>query len=164
MTRAIRRKNFSEETNENVFGIDKDEVIVPGTQYVATMQIENHSDVAFGYWIRIDCKDDDVEKQLAEQLEIIVYTDKNGDGKIDTETEGEDSTVATGLEVGSDKQYVGTLDLGRVETFIVSVTFTDAGYTYENGILTSANDAAQTQTVDFDLIVYAVQIPPTPSS
>ena len=50
-------KNFSNPTDENVFGIVEGEKIVPGTKYVAKMQIENNSDVAFGYWIEIVCTD-----------------------------------------------------------------------------------------------------------
>ena len=82
-------KEFTDPTDENVFGLTMEngavtEKIVPGSKFVATMQIENNSDVAFKYWARIDCKDEDVSKKLAEQLIIIVYTDKNGDGVIDT--------------------------------------------------------------------------------
>ena len=150
-------KNFSNPTDENVFGLVEGEKVVPGTKYVAKMQIENHSDVAFGYWVKIDCKDEDVAKTLAKQLKIIIYTDKNGDGTIDTTAEGVDSTVATGLEVGSDKDYIGTLERGKAENFIVSVEFIDTGYTYKDGVLTSTNDGAQTQSVEFDLLVYAIQ-------
>ena len=149
--------NFSNPTDENVFGIVENEKIVPGTKYVAKMEIANKSDVAFGYWVKIDCKDEDVAKTLAEQLKIIIYTDKNGDGTIDTTAEGVDSTVATGLEVGSDKAYIGTLECGKAENFIVSVEFIDTGYTYKDGVLTSTNDGAQTQSVEFDLLVYAIQ-------
>ena len=90
-------------------------------------------------------------------MKIIIYTDKNGDGTIDTTSEGVDSTVATGLEVGSDKDYIGTLERGKAENFIVSVEFIDTGYTYKDGVLTSTNDGAQTQSVEFDLVVHAVQ-------
>ena len=152
------RLDFSNPTDENVFGIVENEKIVPGTKYVAKMEIANKSDVAFGYWVKIDCKDEDVAKTLAEQLKIIIYTDKNGDGAIDTTSEGVDSTVATGLEVGSDKDYIGTLECGKAENFIVSVEFIDMGYTYKDGVLTSTNDGAQTQSVEFDLIVYAIQV------
>ena len=148
---------FTNPTDENVFGIESNEKVVPGYKFVATMQIENQSDVAFVFWVKIDCKDEDVAKTLAKQLKIIVYTDKNGDGTIDTTTEGVDSTVATGLEVGSDKNYIGTLEIGKAETFIVSVEFVDEGYTYENGVLTSTNDGAQEENVEFDLLVYAIQ-------
>lgn len=150
-------KVFSNPTDANVFGIVEGEKVVPGTKYQATMQIENNSDVAFGYWIKIACTDEEAAKALAQQLKIVVYTDKNGDGKIDTAKEGEDSTVAAGLEVGDQENVIGSIEVGKAETFIVSVEFTDAGYTYVDGVLSSANDAAQTQSTDFDLVVYAIQ-------
>ena len=151
-------KNFSEATDKNVFGIEEGEKIVPGTKYVAKMKIANNSDVAFGYWLRIDCKDEDAVKTLAKQLKIIIYTDKNGDGTIDMATEGADAAVADGLEIGSDDNFVGKLEIGKAESFIVSVEFVDNGYTFNNGVLTSTNDGAQTQSVEFDLLVYALQI------
>ena len=45
--------NFSQSTRESLLGLTAGEVIVPGTKYVATLRVENHSDVAFGYWIEI---------------------------------------------------------------------------------------------------------------
>lgn len=158
---------FTNPTDENVFGLTTDgngnvtELIVPGSKYVATMQIENNSDVAFGYWVRIDCKDEDVEKVLAKQLEIIVYTDLNKDGVIDTEGDDAEkhlSTVSGGLEVGNDQSFIGTLACNQAENFIVSVEFVDKSYTYVDGVLTSENDAAQETDVEFDLIVYALQV------
>lgn len=161
--------NFTESNNKNVFGLEPNEKIVPGSEFVATMQIENNSDVAFGYWVKIVCEDEDVAKKLAEQLIIKVYTDKNGDGTIDTDdSDGSDESdkdvVANGLEVGSDTSYIGVLGIGDAETFIVSVKFDDKGYTYVDGVLTSANDAAQNQDLDFDLIVYAVQVTTEPTT
>ena len=163
--------NFTNPTDKNIFGIITEngkvtEKIVPGSKFVATMQIENNSDVAFKYWARINCKDEDVAKKLAEQLIIIVYTDKNGDGVIDTEgddAEKNESVVSSGLEIGDGDNYIGLLEKSGKESFIVSVEFDDKGYNYENGVLTSANDAAQKQDVEFDLVVYAVQVTTEPT-
>ena len=159
--------NFTNPTDRNVFGLTMEngvitEKIVPGSKFVATMQIENDSDVAFKYWARINCKDEDVKQTLAEQLIVIVYTDKNGDGVIDTEgedAEKSDSSIANGLEIGSDKDYIGILEKNEKENFIFSVEFADKGYAYENGVLVSENNAAKSQKIDFDLVVYAVQVP-----
>ena len=60
--------------------------------------------------------------------------------------------------IGSDDNFVGKLEIGKAESFIVSVEFVDNGYTFDNGVLTSTNDGAQTQSVEFDLLVYALQI------
>ena len=161
--------DFTKPTANTVFDLatDKDgnltEKIVPGSKFVATMQIENNSDVAFGYWIRIDCKDEDTSKALAQQLKVTVYTDKNGDGTIDTDEktqESDGSYVHTGLVIGggSKDDYVGVLEVGQKESFIVAVEFEDRGYSYVDGVLTSDNDLAQLQDVTFDLVVHAVQI------
>jgi predicted ribosomally synthesized peptide with SipW-like signal peptide len=158
--------DFTDPTDKNVFGLKTGndtvvEKIVPGSKFVATMQVENNSDVAFKYWAGISCKDADAVKELAGQLIIIVYTDENGDGVIDTEgddAEKHESIVSSGLIIGDDTNYIGLLEKTDKESFIVSVEFNDNGYTYENGVLTSVNDAAQKQEVEFDLVVYAVQV------
>ena len=162
-------EDFTTSNDKNVFGLESEEKVVPGSEFVATMQIENNSDVAFGYWVRIECEDEDVAKKLAEQMIIKVYTDKNGDGTIDTDDsdgsdESDKSVVASGLEVGSDKNFIGVLGIDDKETFIVSVEFDNQGYTYVDGVLTSTNDAAQKQDIDFDLIVYAVQVTTQPTT
>ena len=154
--------------NKNVFGLETDgqgtvtELIVPGSEFVSTMKITNNSDAAFKYWVKIVCNDADKVVELAEQLIITVYTDKNGDGTIDTDdtdgtTEGDVSIVKNGLAVGSDLAPIGTLGIGDSENFIVSVEFDDKGYSYVGDVLTSDNDVTQGQDVEFDLIVYAVQ-------
>ena len=156
---------FTNPTGENVFGLTVDEKVVPGSKYVATMKVNNQSDVAFNYWIRIDCKDEDAAKELAKQVAVTVYRDLNGDGEIDTETKITPETeavlngctISSGLEDGSDQDFVGLITKGGNETFVVSVEFVDLGYKYENGILSSNNDPAQEQEVEFDLIVYAIQ-------
>lgn len=166
--------DFSDPANgdKNVFGLKTDgngsvtEKIVPGSKFVAKMQIENNSDVAFGYWVKIVCKDQSATKELAKQLKVKVYTDKNGDGIIDTSSEGDESTIANGLTVGDhlNSNYIGVLGIGDVENFIVSVEFNDLGYDYDtNGVLTSGNDEAQGKATEFDLVVYAIQVTDAPT-
>jgi predicted ribosomally synthesized peptide with SipW-like signal peptide len=137
---------FSNPTTENVFGILENEKIVPGTKYVAQMQLENHSDVAFGYWIEIVCSDKTSGEDLAKQLKVTV----------NTETDVE-STVSDGLKIGSDKNFVDVLEIGENGTFTVAVEFVDEGYSFVDGVLTSKNDAAKTENLTFDLVVYAIQ-------
>lgn len=161
--------DFTKATEKTVFDLEMDkdgkvtEKVVPGSKFTATMQIENHGDVAFGYWIRIDCKDEDVAKALAQQLKVTVYTDKNKDGTIDTgekTKESDGSYVGKGLVIGgaTKDDYIGVLEVNQKESFIVAVEFEDKGFSYVDGVLTSANDGAQLQNVEFDLIVHAVQI------
>lgn len=150
--------NFSNPTDKNVFGLttDKDgnvtEKIVPGSKFVANMEIENNSDVAFGYWIEIVCTDKTNGADLAKQLKVTVNT-------------GEDavSTVNDGLKIGSDKNYIDVLAIGEDGTFTVTVEFEDVGYSFENGVLGSLNDAAEREDLKFDLVVYAVQVTTEPT-
>lgn len=149
--------NFSNPTDENVFGLTTDdegnitEKIVPGTKYVATMQIENHSDVAFGYWIEIVCTDKTAGEDLAKQLKVTVNT-------------GTDASafVGDGLVVkGENDGYVGELAIGATGTFTVTVEFLDS-FVEENNI--ANNDLAQGENLTFDLVVHAVQATTAPAT
>ncbi len=141
---------------KNVFGIKEDEVIVPGSKYTATMRIENHSSVAYGYWIEIVCSDPDLAGALATQ---VIVTVNNGTGK----------QVGQGLKVGDDQHFVGTLDSNKnpnvaddanSDIFTVTIEFIDESYEYNpvTGELISKNDLAQGKTLKFDLVVHAIQL------
>ena len=136
-------KNFSNPTDENVFGIVEGEKIVPGTKYVAKMQVENHSDVAFGYWIEIVCTDKTNGADLAKQLKVTVNTGSDAS-----------ASVNDGLTVGSSSNYVGELIIGAKAEFTVTVEFLDS-FVAENNI--DHNDLAQGESLSFDLVVHAVQ-------
>ena len=137
-------KNFSNPTDENVFGIVEGEKIVPGTKYVAKMQVENHSDVAFGYWIEIVCTDKTNGADLAKQLKVTVNTGADAS-----------ASVNDGLTVGSSSNYVGELIIGATAAeFTVTVEFLDS-FVAENNI--DHNDLAQGENLSFDLVVHAVQ-------
>ena len=146
---------------QNVFALTGEEKIVPGTSYTAKMRIENHSDVAFGYWIEIVCEDEDARKALAEQVTVTVTPE----GKAPVA-----ASVKNGLIVGgpAENQLVGKLatnkDLSVAEdknsdTFTVTVTFEDLGYTLDaNGNPQSNNNSAKNQNIKFDLVVRAIQL------
>ena len=136
-------KNFSNPTDENVFGIVEGEKIVPGTKYQASMQIENHSDVAFGYWIEIVCTDKTNGADLAKQLKVTVNTGADAS-----------ASVNDGLTVGSSSNYVGELIIDATAEFTVTVEFLDS-FVAENNI--DHNDLAQGENLSFDLVVHAVQ-------
>ena len=144
---------FSQPTNENVFGLTTDangvvtEKIVPGSKFVAEMEISNESDVAFGYWIEIVCKDKTQGAHLAEQVKVTVKT--NSDNA---------AFVGSGLKVGSDSNFIDVIEVDASGTFTVTVEFVDAGYTFENGVLSSTNNNAKNESLDFDLVVYAIQV------
>lgn len=135
--------NFSNSTDKNVFGIVDGEKVVPGTKYVAKMKIENHSDVAFGYWIEIVCTDKTNGADLAKQLKVTVNTGADAS-----------ASVNDGLTVGSSSNYVGELIIGATAEFTVTVEFLDS-FVAENNI--DHNDLAQGENLSFDLVVHAVQ-------
>ena len=135
--------NFSNPTDENVFGTVTGEKIVPGTKYVAKMQVENHSDVAFGYWVEIVCTDKTNGADLAKQLKVTVNTGTDAS-----------ASVNDGLTVGSSSNYVGELIIGATAEFTVTVEFLDS-FVAENNI--DHNDLAQGENLSFDLVVHAVQ-------
>lgn len=137
--------DFTGPAKENVFDLGKNELIVPGSQFVATMQVENHSDVAFGYWIEIVCTDQRYGADLAKQLKVTVNT-------------GTDASafVGDGLVVrGKDGGYVEELAIGQSASFTVTVEFLDS-FVEENDI--AHNDLAQGEELSFDLVVHAVQV------
>lgn len=135
--------NFSNSTKKDVFDIQSNEKIVPGSKFIATMRIKNESDVAFGYWIEIVCTDKTNGADLAKQLKVTVNT-------------GSDASafVNDGLTVGSSSNYVGELIIGATAEFTVTVEFLDS-FVAENNI--DHNDLAQGENLSFDLVVHAVQ-------
>lgn len=135
--------NFSNPTDANVFGIGETEKIVPGSKFVAKMDIANNSDVAFGYWIEIVCTDKASGANLAKQLKVTVNT-------------GSDTSafVNDGLTVKGENGYVGELGIGDTAAFTVTVEFLDS-FVAENGI--ENNDLAKGENLAFDLVVHAVQ-------
>lgn len=150
--------NFSNPTDKNVFGLTTDdggnvtEKIVPGSTFVAKMEIENNSDVAFGYWIEIVCRDKTNGADLAKQLKVTVNT---GTDAV--------STVNDGLKIGNKDNFIDVLAIGEDGTFTVTVEFVDESYSFVNGVLSSANDAAERENLEFDLVVYAVQVTTEPT-
>lgn len=135
--------DFSEPTAANVFGIGAKEKIVPGSVYVAKMDISNNSDVAFDYWIEIVCEDQEAGANLAKQLKVTVNT-------------GSDTSaiVNQGLVVKGENGYVGQIAVDKHAEFTVTVEFLDS-FVEENKI--ESNDLAKGETLAFDLVVHAVQ-------
>ena len=144
--------DFSKATNENVFGLEANEKIVPGTKFVAKMQIKNeatYSDVAFGYWIEVVFKGN-AGGDLAKQLKITVNTGKD-----------KSDFVGEGLKVGGENNYIDVLPIGASDNFTVTVEFLDSAIP-ENNI--ADNNLAQGEEIYFDLVVHAVQVTEAPAS
>ena len=134
--------DFSAPSNENVFGISGNDLIVPCCSFDATMKISNGSDTAFSWWLAIEY-DNSATVALADQLKVTVTID----GVATT------SSLSQGLALGSETQPKGTLAKSAAATFNVKVEFIDN---------TAINNAAQDQNLNFDLVVYAIQATQAP--
>ena len=136
-----RLVDFSKTNTENALGLDPTKKIVPGSKYVASFEIQNNSDVAFGYWIEIVCRDKSLGEELAKQVKITVNT--------------ESAFIGEGLVVkASDSSYIEIIDVGGKDSFTVTVEFIDS--------LSSSNlddnNLAKGQSIDFDIVVKALQV------
>lgn len=148
---------------ENVFDLTDDTLVVPGSKYVAEMQITNNSDVAFRYWVEVVYKivdadgnvianpTEDINAHLGNQVRVIVAT-TNG-----TET----AKLKDSITKWSETNFVGILEKKDAaeqnhftEKFTVSIEFLD-DYVYTD--LGIDNDDAKDLQVKFDLVVHAVQ-------
>ncbi len=139
--------NFTESSTEqrNVFGIFATDLIVPGCKYAATMQVENHSDAAFDYWVEVVCTDSSAGQNLAKQLLVTVENDR-------LKAQG---LVADGVTLSDEARgCIGRVDIGESANFVVTVEFLDSALE-ESGI--EDNNLASNEWLRFDLVVYAVQ-------
>ena len=137
--------DFSAPSDKNVFDMTDDTLVVPGCWYSAEMQIANNSDVAFGYWLEI-VFDDEEDLALADQIEVTITT-------VDGTTKAKLSESA-GL-IGAENAPIGILAKTGSQLFTVRVEFSDLDH--------SVNNTAKSQSVNFDLIVHAVQITSEPT-
>ena len=133
---------------ENVFGLRSEDLIVPDTKYVATMTIANNtekhkSDVAFSYWIKIAIDGEDAAKALAGQLRVTVKQGADYEESVLLSEADSD-----GFFVGGESRPVGILPKDTAQDFTVTLEFLDL----------DVNNEAKSQELDFDLIVYAVQL------
>lgn len=137
---------------ENAFGINSTDLrIVPGSYFDADLKITNGGNTAFTYSVTVKMLG--TENDLAKQLKVIVT---HPDGNT---TEKMLSELSNGLSVTTGKMKVGD----REQSFSVRVEFVnDTDY---NGALPAGaspedqidNNAAQSKTAIFDIVVTAVQ-------
>lgn len=127
--------DLTSSTAENAFGINSSDIkIVPGSYFNAGLKIANNGNVAFDYSVKIDLLG--TSNELAQQLEVTVTL---GEQSVTKKL----SEFANGLSISTGSIKPG----GAPQTFNVKVTFVD----------NANNNAAQTQTAEFDLIVTAEQ-------
>ena len=141
--------NFTETTNENVFGLVDGDTIVPETVLKATMELRNTNTVAFTYYIEIvpTKVDEQTESDPTFWSQLTVSVTANG--QVYDQFDTTDGVLRVGSEtVGVNTVFAGTEANPTTEQFTITVKFNDAG---------AANNDAQGKKVAFDLIVYAVQ-------
>lgn len=137
--------DFSEATDENVFGLKEEMLFVPCAYVEAEMQfVTENSTVAFDWYVKIvlTSAETDNDSALAEQLKVTVKT-----------SDGETSAYLSEGAVGSLDEPIGTI--ARKDTgvsFTVKVEFVNDKV--ESSLV---NNDAMNGSVEFDLIVYAVQ-------
>lgn len=126
--------DFSGSTPENVFGLGKDEKVVPCSYFEARLNLKNNGTVAFDFTVSI--KLNGQTNALAEQLKVTV----NGKelGALSEFVEGSKLAVI----------HSGTLANNSNSEFTVRITFIDD---------TNVNNNAKEQKLSFDLIVDAIQ-------
>lgn len=137
VTKNTQSVDFTNSTQENVFGVDaKDLFIVPGSYFKAKMKVSNVGNVAFNYDVGIQLASK--SNALAEQLQVTV-----------TRTDGSSVTARLSEMANGFTIQVGELIRGAgSQEFTVEVRFIDD---------TSINNPAQTQLSVFDLYITAVQ-------
>lgn len=136
--------DFTHETDENIFGLNKNSTIVPGSYFEAEMLLSNNGTVAYDYSVEIHLisKSSEQVNELAKQLKV---TFKVGDK--------EESYMLSDLIEQTSKsggKYTiasGRLPLESNTSFKVRVEF----------VLAANNNEAQGQTCAFDLVINAVQ-------
>ena len=84
-------KDFSN-SQENVFGLDGNDVIVPGSEYIATMRLTNTGTVAFDFTASLQITDDNAEAKLSEQLTLKLLDVNDNELQNGTVYAGNDNT------------------------------------------------------------------------
>ena len=151
-------KDFSGSTGENVFGIDRELLMVPTSYYEVVMRLTNKGNVAFDYSVQVKLLNDDLkEKDLAfaRQLMVEVYA-------YDGETNGKgallDSQPLSNFMDAGKTEITGTMYTKGEVRFVVRVVFPDnpnegeAEYNKDFD-----NNYAMEGEVSFDLVVTATQ-------
>lgn len=141
--------DFTERTQENVFGLGKNSLIVPQSYFEADMTLYNRGSVAFDYEVRLVWEKSNANRALAEQLRVCVDTDGN------TATWERDCRLWDCADEDGFLLFSGRMDnteARKKSDFTVRLEFLDSASASK-----MENNDAQGCAVSFDLIVAAVQ-------
>ena len=137
-------------TDENVFGLTDDAVIVPGSFFDAELTLTNDGNVAFEYGVKLVILSTDVDKDLADQI-VVTITGTDGAVVVDKKPISEMTSKDAILVGKMGRNAAGAT--AEKHVFNVKVEFLDD---VTNNLAKPNNDVMK-QSVAFDLIVEAVQ-------
>ncbi len=132
-------KDFTADTQENIFGLADGMTVVPGSSFTAEMNIKNDGDVAFFYYVEVYFNAIVSDTTFASMLKLTAESEKNV---------RQETLIRDGLTLGDDGTGLGTVEAGGEENFTVRLEFLSD----EN------NNKAEGKFVLFDLRVHAVQM------
>lgn len=141
----------TDDASVNLFGMDENDVIVPGCFYEATVEITNGGSVAFNYYIEI-VGSEDFDEAWANQLAIsLCLLDEEGN-----EIEGKEAVGYVGAEditIGGSDNPVGVMEANATaQSFKIRLEFVDS----------NMNNDVQGKALTFDFVVHAVQLTEAP--
>lgn len=149
VTKDTKEVVFTGSVDKNVFGMDATNIhIVPGSYFLAEMELSNAGNVAFTYNLSI--KTVSAPNDLTNQLQVTI-TDHSG--KTTTKRLSE---MINGLAINAGEMTIKD----KAQRFTVKISFIDDidyNKTLATGETPMDNDRAQTQSAIFDLVVTAVQ-------
>lgn len=134
-------------STENVFGITNETLLIPTSEYKATMRLENKSDVAFNYYLSIEGLGDAAKNHFSDKLTVIVDTDLTNSAAGAAGGETKTTVSVANTAIGDANAPVGQVLIGGVADFTVTIIFER-----------DATNNAQAQEANFNLTVHAVQV------
>lgn len=147
-------KDFTDPTDENVFGLAGGTKIVPKGYFVANMMLQNAGNVAYNFNVEIEwdsnAATEDAQKELSKQIKV-TFTEYDANGNVKSTT----TRMLYEMTGNNAKFMSGTMDNVDYKAdrkFDVKVEFVD------DDVVTSVNNnLAMDATVYFDLHVTAEQ-------
>ena len=134
-------------STENVFGLTNETLLIPTSEYKATMRLENKSDVAFNYYLSIEGLCDAAKNHFSDKLTVIVDTDLTNSAAGAAGGETKTTVSVANTAIGDANAPVGQVLIGGVADFTVTIIFER-----------DATNDAQAQEANFNLTVHAVQV------
>ncbi len=131
-------KDFTSDTNDNIFGIAEGTTVAPGSSFTAEMNIRNNGNVAFYYYVEVLFNSIVSDPTFASMLKLTAESENHAK---------QETLIKDGLTLGEDEKGLGTIGSGDSETFTVKLEFLD----------NANNNKVEGKFVLFDLRVHAVQ-------